>query len=358
MNKKIIICTGGTGGHVIPAINLGNYLLHKGYDCRLILDKRGYIYSKTFNGKIYIINSSHLSGNIFLKFKSLITLIFCFFKSFILFIKIKPTKCISFGSYATFMPLLSVLILKLLFKINIYIHEQNSVIGKVNLFFLPYSEYIFSNFDIIRNLDNKFLQKKLYAGLPSKLKNYNLKPYSNKDKKIIFLYGGSQGSIPLINIFLLLLKNFDKNFIKEIKIIIQSPKNYKNIIKKELINLNIDFEINEFYENIEEILSITSVALSRSGSGTINDLIYFKIPSIIIPLPHSIYNHQYYNAKYLSDKNAAILIDEKDINIDKTSKVLKNLLFDNNQHKEMKQKLDNIYLPDANKIIFNKIYHE
>ena len=135
MNKKIIICTGGTGGHVIPAINLGNYLLHKGYDCRLILDKRGYIYSKTFNGKIYIINSSHLSGNIFLKFKSLITLIFCFFKSFILFIKIKPTKCISFGSYATFMPLLSVLILKLLFKINIYIHEQNSVIGKVNLFF-------------------------------------------------------------------------------------------------------------------------------------------------------------------------------------------------------------------------------
>ena len=41
MNKKIIICTGGSGGHVIPAINFGNYLFEKGYNCFLIVDQRG-----------------------------------------------------------------------------------------------------------------------------------------------------------------------------------------------------------------------------------------------------------------------------------------------------------------------------
>ena len=48
MNKKIVILSGGTGGHVIPAINFGNYLLSKGYVCSLIIDKRGKKYSKNF----------------------------------------------------------------------------------------------------------------------------------------------------------------------------------------------------------------------------------------------------------------------------------------------------------------------
>ena len=56
MNKKILICTGGTGGHVIPAINFGNFLINKGFECCLILDQRGNKYSKNFNGKIYIID--------------------------------------------------------------------------------------------------------------------------------------------------------------------------------------------------------------------------------------------------------------------------------------------------------------
>ena len=58
MNKKILICTGGTGGHVIPAINFGNFLIDNGYICSVILDKRGVKYSKDFKGDIHIINGS------------------------------------------------------------------------------------------------------------------------------------------------------------------------------------------------------------------------------------------------------------------------------------------------------------
>ena len=159
-NNKTLICTGGTGGHVIPAINFANFLIEQGYECSLILDKRGNKYAKKFKGKIFIIASSHLSGNIFFKIKSLINLIIGFFQSFFLIIKLKPKNCISFGSYATFMPLLTILIFKLFIKINLYTHEQNSIIGKVNLFFLPYTKYIFTNFDFVNNLDKKFVYKK------------------------------------------------------------------------------------------------------------------------------------------------------------------------------------------------------
>ena len=54
----------------------------------------------------------------------------------------------------------------------------------------------------------------------------------------------------------------------------------------------------------------------RSGAGTINDIIQSQIPSILVPLPHSIYNHQYINAKYLIDRHAAQLVEEKDLGSD------------------------------------------
>ena len=45
MNRNILIITGGTGGHVIPAVNFGNYLIDNGYECIIFLDERGIKYS-------------------------------------------------------------------------------------------------------------------------------------------------------------------------------------------------------------------------------------------------------------------------------------------------------------------------
>ena len=54
-NKKIAIFTGGTGGHVIPSINFGNYLINLGYNCVIFLDSRGLKYASEFQGNIIII---------------------------------------------------------------------------------------------------------------------------------------------------------------------------------------------------------------------------------------------------------------------------------------------------------------
>ena len=357
-NKTILICTGGTGGHVIPAVNFANFLIEQGYECFLILDKRGNKYAKKFRGKICIINSSHLSGNFFLKITSLYNLILGFFQSFFLIIKLRPKNCISFGSYATFMPLVTILILKLFTKINLYIHEQNSIIGKVNLFFLPYSKYIFTNFEFVNNLKEKFSYKKFYVGLPleKKLNSDFLTPTKQGEKKILFIYGGSQGAVNLINKFLLMLNTLDYKSIENIKIFIQSPKKFLDTLNKLLKNLKIDYEIQDFYKNIDEILSITDIAITRAGAGTINDLIRYKIPSIIFPLPQSIYNHQFFNAKYLADKNGTILMDETNFNLDNNSAIFKELITNVEKQKLMKKSLEQIILPEANQIMFKRIF--
>ena len=147
---------------------------------------------------------------------------------------------------------------------------------------------------------------------------------------------------------------------KNIKLIIQSPQNIFYNLRENLKKLNIDFEISEFYHNIEEILSETNFAFTRAGSGTINDLIKYNVPAMIMPLPHSIHNHQYYNAKYLSDINAAILIDEVDfdLNIKNNINILKKFILDTSMKATMKNVLDKIILPNANQSMLTKMLNE
>ena len=66
MTKKILIATGGTGGHIFPAYSLANYFLNKNFNVKLTIDKRGLKYLKGYkNLKFVIIPSSPLSQKIF-----------------------------------------------------------------------------------------------------------------------------------------------------------------------------------------------------------------------------------------------------------------------------------------------------
>ena len=359
MNKKILICTGGTGGHVIPAINFGNFLINKGFECCLILDQRGNKFSKNFNGKIFIIRSSHLSGNIFYKCNSLIDLLIGFIQSLFFLNKIKPNICIGFGSYATFMPLTALFFYKLFKNTNLYLHEQNSVVGKVNLFFLPFSKSFFTNFREAINLPEKYKKKKIYVGLPDNKKfNIDISKKNNISKKIIFIYGGSQGSQNLITNFLLVIKTISKNELDKLKFVIQCPKKLNIVLEKNLKNLKVDYEIKTFFYDIDNILSKTDIAITRAGAGTINDLIRHKVPSIIFPLPNSIYNHQYYNAKFLLDKKACIVLDESNFNLNSYSKSLNKLIIEKKYFEKMQESINNIILPDTNELILKTILNK
>ena len=359
-NKNILICAGGTGGHVIPAINFGNYLILKGYSCSIMLDKRGKKYANNFKGNIIFIQSSHLSGNYYFKFKSILTLFIGLIQSIFYLVKIIPRHCISFGSYASFMPLLAITLFKLLIKIDIHIHEQNSVMGKVNLFFLPYSKNIFTNFEYINNLKNEFHHKTYHVGLPSVSKNEVLfdKFDINKEKIIIFIYGGSQGSIPVIKYFLSMFNELTKKEIEKTKLIIQSPHRLAPIVNDSLNKLNVEYQLKDYYNNIHEVLKKTDLAIARAGAGTINDLIVYQIPSILFPLPHSMNDHQIKNAEYLARKQCTIIMHENIFDKNKNIEILKNLINNIQKRTTMKNALNNIQLPNANELMLKVLLDE
>ena len=100
MSDNILIITGGTGGHVLPAVNFFKYLEENNNKVFILTDYRGGRYINDLNqNKIFNIYSSHYSGNLLFKLIATIKLLFGFIQSIIIFIKNKPKNIISFGSY-------------------------------------------------------------------------------------------------------------------------------------------------------------------------------------------------------------------------------------------------------------------
>ncbi len=359
MNKKILLITGGTGGHVIPAENFAFYLNENDIQFNIIIDHRGNKFINNFKSNVKVINASSLNGNLFYKLIGSIKLLIGLFQSIFLILYFKPKIVISFGSYASLSPLLACLLFKKIMKIRIYIHEQNTIVGRTNKFFIKFVDKIFLNFDIRNKIKKKFLKKTFIVGTPEKLSN-NFKInhlFKNRNNFTISIYGGSQGSEYLVYFVINLIKNLDKNKINNFNFIIQCPNYLISNISNELKNMKCNFIINDYYKNIENILKQSSLVISRAGAGTINDLIKFKIPSILVPLPNSKDNHQFENAKFLKNLNVAIIHQQGINNFDQIKEYINDLV-NNNTINAVRRKFNNIKSVKSNELMYSLISHE
>jgi len=362
MHNFFVIFTGGTGGHVLPSVSFGNHLIDNGYKCILITDARGKKYTNQFKGKVKIIKASHLTGGLIFKITGLVKLFMGFCQSFLFLLKLKPQIALSFGSYASLPPSIAIKILNKFFKLNFYIHEQNSIIGKSNKYLIKNANKIFVNFDKNYKLENKYRAKIHVVGMPTLKKNIRTNNSNSllKDNKkfTFFLYGGSQGSIPILKCFEKILTVFTADELKDIYFIIQCPDFYVKNLTKNIKKFNIKYEIKDFYENLSELLENTDLIISRCGAGTINDIIYYQIPSILIPLPSAKDNHQYENAAFLSKQDCGVIMDQDNFDSNKALNFIRLILKDNTKRAQIKEKLNKKIIYDANKLMLDLIKNE
>ena len=303
MNKKILISTGGSGGHVIPAIILYEHLSKK---CDVIIstDIRGLKFLDKNDYQIEIVNTPKLNNFLFLPL-NLLSITFMTFKSFFLLKKKKIEKIFSIGGYMS-IPL--ILAAKLL-KLNIYLIEPNQVLGRANKFFLNSCKKIFCYSEKIKNYPTLYKDKMIIINplVREKIYNFNISKQTN-EKFTLLIVGGSQGA----NIFDKNLKNSIANISKRksIKIIHQtSEKNIVNLSKFYNDN-NIENKIFSFDENFINTIQQADLCITRAGASTLAELSVLNIPFIVVPLPTSKDNHQLENALFYKNKDCCWLIEQ------------------------------------------------
>jgi len=308
MKRKILISTGGSGGHVIPAITMHDHL-KENYDILISSDVRGlkYLDNKFYN--TLVIDTPKLNNFILLPL-SILKVFFLTLRSLILLKKEKVQTLISTGGYMSLPLCMAARIL----NIKIYLLEPNMVIGRANKFFLKFCKKIICYSENIIGFPKEYKYKLKITNPLIRKKYYDKKlKESNNEKFTLIIIGGSQGAQIFDQILHQSIIKVSK--IKPLKVIHQT--NQKNIsdLKNLYLENNIDNTVFSFDQNLNSLIDKADLCITRAGASTLAEISLSKKPFIAIPLPSSKDNHQLENANYYKNKGCCWVVDQ--INFDK-----------------------------------------
>jgi len=307
MKSKILISTGGSGGHVFPAITIYDHL-KSNYETLISTDLRGLKYLDKENYNHIIVNTP--------KFNNLLLFPFSFLKVFILTLKsliiLKREDISILISTGGYMSLPLCLAAKIL-SIKIYLIEPNMVLGRANKFFLYFAKKLICYSKELINLPKKFEHKQTIVMPLIRKKYYNTDNYHNEGNFFtITIIGGSQGAKIFDTLINELLVKISK--ICSLKVIHQTSKKNTDFLEKFYKVNKIKNKVFTFDENLNIFLKQSDLCITRAGASSLAELSLLKIPFIAIPLPTSKDNHQYENAKYYKDKDCCWIINQEKFN--------------------------------------------
>ena len=332
MKSKILISTGGSGGHVLPAITIYDHL-KSNYETLISTDLRGLKYLDKENYNHIIVNTPKFNNLLLFPFSFLKVFILTF-KSLIILKREKISILISTGGYMSLPLCLAAKIL----SIKIYLIEPNRVLGRANKFFLNFAEKLICYSKDLINLPKKFEQKQ-FVIMPLIRKKYYERFSFYKEDKIftIMIIGGSQGAKIFDTLINEILVNISK--LCSLRVIHQTSKNNTDFLKKFYTEKEIINKVFTFDNNLNELLNQSDFCITRGGASSLAELSILNIPFVTIPLPSSKDNHQYENARYYKDRDCCWIIDQNNFNKQKFEELLIKISFKKDEYLTKKNNL-------------------
>lgn len=356
--KKVIIAGGGTGGHIFPAIAIANALkaqdpeidiLFVGAKGKMEMEKVPQAGYPIEGLDIAGLNRSNMLKNLSLPFK----LIESFIEVKRIFKSFQPDVAIGVGGYSTF----PVLKYAQKYHIPTFIHESNSFAGKSNILLGKNATKIFVAFEGMQ----KFFPKDriMITGNPVReniahstiskadaVRSFGLNP----NKKTVLVIGGSLGARSINEAIMRHLVDFAT---LELQLIWQTGKvNASEYISKKMTASGL--WVDTFIQDMDKAYAAADVIVSRAGAMSVTEICTVQKPSVLVPYPFAAEDHQTVNANYLVHKNAAVLVDDKDVQVE-LFRVLTNLVFDDQKMAEMHHNLLPLAKKDANRVIATEI---
>ena len=304
MSKKrnnLLIAASGTGGHIFPALAVSKKV-EKDWNMHWLgVQKR--LDSKFIPRKynLLTLKLDTPTKNIFILFQYLKILFATF--NIIKILKVKKINLVfTTGGYISAPTILAAKFL----KIPVIIHESNLIPGTVTKYFGFLCKFVLLGFKDT----NSYLKNctTIFTGTPLREEFYktnSLPKWVPRGKgPLIIVIGGSQGA-----------KAINEIFYQSLSFLIKQNFRIVHIVGKHNLNNTIKIKSNnyvqkKFTNQIASLMQNCDLVISRSGAGTINELIHTGKPSILIPYPNSKNNHQERNALILSSIGGAILINQ------------------------------------------------
>lgn len=363
---KFLFATGGTAGHINPALAVASYIKETQKDAEILfigtadhmearlVPNAGFAFETIeINGFKRSFSPKAIADNVKTVFK--------LFKSEKvskgIIESFSPDVVIGFGGYV------SGPVLEEAAKLHIpcCIHEQNAYPGITNKQLAKQVDKVMLTVaDAAKHLEPK--NEVVVTGLPVRGELLKMKKTDAREqlgipdsKQLVLSFGGSLGAAPLNNaMFGILLRHAEDGSVYHLHSVGTNGADYLDkflnngfervsdtVVKKGTV------EVRQYIDNMDVCMAAADLVVGRAGASSLSEIEAMGKASVLIPSPYVAENHQYHNAMALVNRNAARIIEEKDLTSDSLSSLIKELLSNPDTLFEIEKNAKNMAIPDA-----------
>lgn len=327
MAGTVLLCAGGTGGHLFPAAATAQVLEQRGWRVELATDHRATNYGQDFPASAtHIVPSATPSGRGLLgKGSAAVKLGWGVLRARGLIGKVRPAVAVGFGGYPTVPPILAAS----LRGVPTIIHDQNAVLGRANRFLTSRVTRIATTTPL--QLGAQLAAKMVQTGNP-------VRPAVKAAARIPYpallpggpirlaIFGGSQGARFLSDAVPEAIARLAPELRGRLRIVQQCRPEDLARVEDFYERIDVEAELKPFFTNLPQVVADSHLVISRSGASTVTELGVIGRPAILIPLPGAIDQDQAANARILDRAGGGWMFEEKSLSPEKLAAELTALL--------------------------------
>jgi UDP-N-acetylglucosamine--N-acetylmuramyl-(pentapeptide) pyrophosphoryl-undecaprenol N-acetylglucosamine transferase len=344
----VVIAAGGTGGHFFPAEALATELLARGRRVALMTDARsGGLQSKVFAGlERFVISGAGLAGRGPLRAgKGALLLVKGVLQAQRILTRIHAAAVVGFGGYPCVAPVLAARLMR--HRPAVILHEQNAVLGRANRFLANHVDRLALSFPNTQRAPDAAI---VVTGNPVRPAIASLAdvPYlPPTDRVCLLVLGGSLGARVFSDIVPTALASLPDALLSRVSVVQQCRPEDLGRVRATYDLAGIDAELSTFFPDVADRLAAAHLVIARAGASTVAELAIAGRPSILVPLPGAIDDHQSANAAALVAARGASMIAQRDFSPNALRDQLAALLASPDMLAHAARAARNIARPDA-----------
>ncbi len=319
---KILLVGGGTGGHLFPAVAAAQEILDRRPDAKvlfLISDRP--MESGTI--EYYKFNACVTAASGLKDWRRPLPWLRAWWRCVVVSVRavrrFKPDRIIGFGGFVSCFPVL----IGRLFGVRCDLHEQNLLPGRVTRWLAPWVRRIYVSYEPTRKYFGLWLRRKtVLAGNPIRMNlRKGMDPRKARtqlglDEKrfTLLVLGGSQGSRALNRLCTEMAARWLGP--EGIQVVHQTGEQDLAQVREAYEKAGVRCHCFAFRQEMNPVYSACDVAVSRAGATALAELMHLGLPSVLVPYPHAVNDHQRLNAQYWADRGVAVCLTELNLSVE------------------------------------------
>ncbi|GLQ33255.1 undecaprenyldiphospho-muramoylpentapeptide beta-N-acetylglucosaminyltransferase [Litoribrevibacter albus] len=324
--KTMLVMAGGTGGHIYPAMACANEVIKQGGQVVWLGTKKGLESEIVPKSGIPIeyIDIAGLRGNGLLGWlKAPFRIMKAIGQASQVIARVKPDVVLGMGGFVTGPGGVAAKAK----GVPLVIHEQNAIPGMTNKLLARISDRVLEAFP------NTFAHANDTTGNPvrsdlNELPAPEQRKVGQREVVHVLVVGGSLGAVAINNMVPVALERLRKQGV-QFTVVHQCGR--KNVEQTEAAykETSVDVSVQPFIEDMARAYRDADLVICRSGALTVSELMNVGVPSVLVPFPFAVDDHQTANAKYLEEVQAGIICQQEEMDPEQLSQLLADLIQNN-----------------------------